>query len=286
MDTRNGSVAGLILATVFWGISFPVVKAMVGVADPIYIVILRFALASVLMLGYFLIARRPLRRLFSSRILWIMGVTNGIGFALEFYGLTMTTASVASFLVNVNVVFMAIFGSLLLKERITGKTKIGIAVGLVGVFLITTGGDMSSVAGSSAVGNLIILGGGIIWAYSNIYNKRAVTELGLSPMDVTGSMIFISFMAVLPLLLIAQAVFEVTLFTVGSLIYLTVVCTIIGFFIFYMALRRLTVVNAGLVLLFEIVVAVASSFIFLGETIPPLGLLGGALIALSILLAS
>lgn len=286
METRNSSIAGLIIATVFWGISFPVVKAMVGVVDPIYLVVLRFALASAIMLAYFIFVKRPLRRLFSSRILWILGVTNGLGFALEFYGLTMTTASVASFLINVNVVFMAIFSALLLKERITGRTRVGIAVGLLGVFLITTGGDVSSITGSSALGNLIILLAGVVWAYSNIYNKRAVMELGLSPLEVTGSMVFISFLAVAPLLLLGEVLFVVTPFTIGSLIYLTVLCTIIGFYIFYMALRKLTVVNVGLVLLFEIVVAVATSFLFLGETIPPLGVLGGALIALSIFLAS
>lgn len=286
METRNSSIAGLIIATVFWGISFPVVKAMVGVVDPVYLVVLRFALASAIMLAYFIFAKRPLRRLFSSRILWILGVTNGLGFALEFYGLTMTTASVASFLINVNVVFMAIFSALLLKERITGRTRLGIAVGLLGVFLITTGGDVSSITGSSALGNLIILLAGVVWAYSNIYNKRAVMELGLSPLEVTGSMVFISFLAVAPLFLLGEVLFVVTPFTIGSLIYLTVLCTIIGFYIFYMALRKLTVVNVGLVLLFEIVVAVATSFLFLGETIPPLGVLGGALIALSIFLAS
>jgi drug/metabolite transporter (DMT)-like permease len=163
---------------------------------------------------------------------------------------------------------------------------IGIAIGLVGVFLITTGGDISSITGSSLTGNLIILGAGIIWAFSNIYNKIAVTELRMTPLEVTGSMIFISFLTVLPLLFITEPYFEVTPFSVGALVYLAVICTMVGFWIFYMALRRLTVVNAGLVLLFEIVVAVVSSFIFLGETIPPIGLLGGALIGISILLAS
>ncbi len=286
METKAGSVVGLIFATVLWGISFPVVKAMMGIADPVYVVILRFALSSLLMLAYFLLVRCPLRKLFSSRILWILGITNGLGFVCEFYGLTMTTASVASFLVNVNVVFMAIFSSILLKERITWRAQLGIILGVAGVFLITTGGDISSIAGSSALGNLIILVGGIIWAYSNIYNKKAVTELGLSPVEVTGSMIFISFLAVFPLILVIEPFFEITLFSVGALVYLTVLCTIVGFCIFYMALRRLTVVNAGLVLLFEIVVAVTSSFFILGETIPPIGLLGGVLIGLSILLAS
>jgi drug/metabolite transporter (DMT)-like permease len=286
MDTKGGSIAGLILATVFWGISFPVVKAMVGVADPLYIVILRFGLGSALVLAYILIKRKPLMKLFGSRILWILGITNGIGFALEFYGLTLTTASIASFLVNVNVVFVAIFGAILLKERITGRAMLGILVGLAGVFLITTGGDLASVSGSSLVGNLIILAAGIVWAYSNIYNKKAVTELGLSPMEVTESMILISFLSVGPLMLITDALFVVNPFTVGSLIYLTVFCTIVGFYLFYAALRKLTVVNAGIVLLFEIVVAVATSMIFLGETIPLLGFLGGLLIAVSIVLAS
>jgi drug/metabolite transporter (DMT)-like permease len=198
----------------------------------------------------------------------------------------MTSASIASFLINVNVVFMAIFSAILLKERITRRTTIGILLGLVGVFLITTGGDIATITGSSALGNLIILAAGIVWAYSNIYNKKAVMELNLSPMEVTESMIFISFLAVVPLILITDTLFVITPFTVGSMIYLTVFCTILGFYIFYLALRKLSVVNAGLVLLFEIVVAVTTSFIFLGETIPPLGLMGGMLIAISILLAS
>lgn len=286
MDTKGGSIAGLLMATVLWGISFPLGKVLVGVVDPVFVVILRFGLGSVIVLSYLVLNRKPIRKLFGSRILWILGITNGIGFALEFYGLTMTSASIASFLINVNVVFMAIFSAILLKERITRRTTIGILLGLVGVFLITTGGDIATITGSSALGNLIILAAGIVWAYSNIYNKKAVMELSLSPMEVTESMIFISFLAVVPLILITDTLFVITPFTVGSMIYLTVFCTILGFYIFYLALRKLSVVNAGLVLLFEIVVAVATSFIFLGETIPPLGLMGGIFIAISILLAS
>ncbi len=286
MDTKNGSIAGLLMATVLWGISFPLGKVLVGIVDPLYVVILRFAFSAAIVLAYLLLRRKPIRKLFGSRILWILGITNGIGFALEFYGLTMTEASIASFLINFNVVFMAIFSAVLLKERITRRVLVGILFGVVGVFFITTGGDIAAIAGTSALGNLIILVAGIVWAYSNIYNKKAVTELGLTPMEVTESMIFISFLVVLPFTLVAETFFVATPFTVGSMVYLSVLCTILGFYIFYLALRMLSVVNAGLVLLFEIVVAVATSFIFLGETIPPVGLLGGVLIAISILLAS
>jgi len=286
MDTKGGSVAGLLMATILWGISFPLGKMLVGVIDPVFVVILRFGLASAIVLPYLLLKKKPILKLFRSRILWILGITNGIGFALEFYGLTMTSASIASFLINVNVVFMAIFSAALLKERITRKTMIGILSGLGGVFLITTGGDIAALTGTSALGDLIILVAGIVWAYSNVYNKKAVTELNLTPMEVTESMIFISFLAVAPITVFTETFFVINPFTVGSMIYLTLFCTILGFYIFYLALRKLTVVNAGLVLLFEIVVAVPTSFLIFGETIPPIGLLGGSLIAAGIVLAS
>jgi drug/metabolite transporter (DMT)-like permease len=286
MDTKGGSIAGLLMATVLWGVSFPLGKVLVGIIDPVFVVIIRFGLASAIVLTYLLLKKKPILKLFNNKILWILGITNGIGFALEFYGLTMTSASIASFLINVNVVFMAMFGAILLKERVTRKTLIGIFFGLAGVFLITTGGDFSTLTGTSALGNLIILVAGIVWAYSNIYNKKAVTELELSPIEVTESMIFISFLAVAPIILFIETFFLITPFTLGSIVYLTVFCTIIGFYLFYLALRKLTVVNAGLVLLFEIIVAVTTSFIFLGETIPPLGLLGGVFIAVGIILAS
>jgi drug/metabolite transporter (DMT)-like permease len=286
METKRGAVAGLLLSTLFWGISFPLIKVALGEIDPFFFISVRFVLAAFIVVGLLLALRRSVVRLLNNRILWIVGITNAAGFVMEFYGLTMTTASKASLLVNVNVVFMAIFSYLLLKERINGRAKAGILVGLIGVFLTTTGGDLAILRSGSAVGDLIIFVGGIIWAYSNIYNKRAVTELSLSPMDVTESMTLTSAIALVPILLISPMSFKVTPFSVSALLYVTVICTIFGFFLFYKALKTLTVVNAGIVMLFEIVVAIVTASIFLGETIPPLGAVGGVLIGTGIVLVS
>jgi len=286
MDARREAVAGLLLATVFWGISFPVIKVALTDISPSAFLCLRFGLAALIVLAYIAIARKPLRRLLNDKILWILGITNAIGFVMEFYGLTLTTASKASLLVNVNVVFMAIFSALLLKDKITNRSKLGILFGLLGVFLTTTGGDLSSLIQGSALGDLIIFGGGIVWAFSNIYNKRAATELGLSPMEVTESMAITTAITLVPLLFFTPLSFVITPFSVGAFLYVTLVCTIFGFYLFYRALRTITVVHAGIVMLFEIIVAIATSFIFLGETIPPLGIVGGVLIGVSILLVS
>jgi drug/metabolite transporter (DMT)-like permease len=283
---RAGATAGLLLSTVIWGVSFPVVKAALGEMDPFLFVFLRFGIASVLVLFYLALSKKSISRLFQDRILWVLGITNALGFAMEFYGMTMTTASKASLLVNVNVVFMAIFAARILSERMNLRTIAGIILGVVGVALITTEGDPSRLGGGSILGDIIIFLGGIVWAYSNIYNKRAATELGMTPMEVTESMILISTLGLLPFLPLSNWGFSASPLAISSIVYTSIVCTIVGFYLFYRALRELTVVNTGIVLLFEIVVAVAIANAFLGEVIPPIGFIGGILIGAGILLVS
>jgi drug/metabolite transporter (DMT)-like permease len=286
MDAKREGVVGLLFATVMWGISFPIIKVALNEISPSLFISLRFILAALIVLVYLVLARKPVKKLLKDKILWILGITNAIGFVMEFYGLTLTTASKASLLVNVNVVFMAIFSAIMLKEKITGKAKLGILVGLIGVFLTTTGGDLSSLAQGSVIGDLIIFIGGMVWAFSNIYNKRAATELGLSPMEVTESMSITTAITLVPLLFFTPLAFTLTPFSVAAFIYVTVICTIFCFYLFYRALKTITVVNAGIVMLFEIIVAIAVSFVFLGETIAPIGIAGGVLIGLSIVLVS
>ncbi|MGC8937198.1 MAG: EamA family transporter [Candidatus Methanomethylicaceae archaeon] len=86
---RVGATAGLLLSTIIWGVSFPVVKAALGVMDPFLFVFLRFGIASILVLCYAILMRKNVFRLFSSRILWILGITNALGFGMEFYGMTL-----------------------------------------------------------------------------------------------------------------------------------------------------------------------------------------------------
>jgi len=286
LETKKGAVMALLVSTVIWGVSFSVIKVAVADVDPFFLITLRFLIAALIVLGIVLALRRPIKKLLNNKILWILGVTNAVGFAMEFYGLTLTTATKASLLVNINVVFMAIFAAAMLNEKVSSRAKLGILVGILGVFLTTTGGDMSTLLSGSSLGDLIIFAGGIVWAYSNIYNKRAATELGLSAMEVTESMTLITAIALLPLLPFSSFAFPISVFSVSALLYLSVACTILGFLLFYMALKTLSVVNSGVVLLFEIVVAIIVASIFLGESITPVGAIGGVLIGASILLVS
>lgn len=285
-EQKQLAIAGLLLSTLIWGVSFPVIKVALSEVDPLLFVGVRFIAASMLVTAYLLAKKRSIGKLLRGRVLWILGITNGIGFAMETYGMSLTTATKASLLVNVNVVFMALFSSAMLGERLGKRSQLGILAGLAGVFLTTTNADLSSLTGGSFLGDSIIFAGGIIWAYSMIYNKKAATETGLSPIEVTESMVLTSTITLLPFLPFSSFKFEWSPFAVIAVIYTAIFCTIIGFFLFYKALQRLSVVNTGVVMLLEIAIAMAVSYAFLGEGISLVGALGGALIALAILLVS
>lgn len=285
-EQKQKAIASLFFSVLIWGVSFPVIKVALNEVDPLLFVGVRFIFASTLVVTYLMVTKKSLRRLLRGRVLWILGITNGIGFAMQTYGMSFTTASKASLLVNVNVVFMAIFSSLLLGEKLNSRGKLGILLGLLGVFLTTTGGDLSVLSSGSAVGDAIIFAGGIVWAYSMIYNKKAATQEGLTPMEVTESMILTSTVALLPFLPLSSFKFDLTPLSLSAMVYVALLCTIVAFFLFYKALQTLTVVNSGMVMLFEIVIAIGVSFLFLGETLLPIGVLGGILIAIGILLSS
>ena len=286
LKTKKSAAACLFLSTVIWGVSFPVIKLAVGEVDSLLFINIRFAIAAAIVLAYLLIFRRPLRKLLRGRVLWILGITNGVGFAMEVFGMNFTSASKASLLINVNVVFMAIFSSLLLGDTMRRKAKAGIGIGLAGVVLTSTGGDLSVLTSGSIIGDVIIFTGGIVWAYSMIYNKKAATELGLSAMEVTASMTLISALALLPFLGLSSFNINVNAVSIAAIFYTAIFCTIVAFFLFYKSLQTLTVVNSGMVMLFEIVIAIAVSSIFLGEVLTVVGALGGVLIGLGIWLAS
>ncbi len=285
-DPKTGAVAGLLISVAVWGVSFPVIKVAVGEMDSLLFINMRFLLSALIVLLYLLATGRPIRRLVSGKTLWILGITNGLGFVMEAFGLNFTTATKASLLVNVNVVFMAMFSALLLGEKVKPKAKAGIAIGLLGVSLITTAGDVSTVLDGSLIGDMIIFAGGIVWAYSMIYNKRAATELRMTAMEVTESMTLTSALTVLPFLAFSSFGFSPTPIALASVAYTAVFCTLVAFFLFYRALRVLTIVNTGVIMLLEIVVATIASSAFLGEALSPIGMAGGVLIGFAILLVS
>ena len=270
-----------------WGTSFPVITIGIGSGlDPRAFVFLRFALAAPLMLAACRVYGRRVAGLLRSRAVWIIGLFNATGFVCQFIGQAYTTASVAALLVNLSMVFAAVGGAALLNERM-GTLKIsGVVLALAGTVLLTTKGDLSLVTGGQLFGDSLYLIAAVSWAGYIVYGKKKTDETGWDPIAVSASIVAATAACILPVALTARWDSAVT--TVGweAVLYTALFNTAIAFTLYQSGLRYLTATSSAIVLMLEIVTAVAISTAFLGEALNIYSWVGAALVLVSVFLVS
>lgn len=90
---------------------------------------------------------------------------------LQNIGLEYTTASLSSVLQSTTPVFTLLLSFTLLKEKVALREVAGVMVAMLGVILLSTGGNLANLAGSVFVGNLLQVGVAASYALSGIVGK-------------------------------------------------------------------------------------------------------------------
>ncbi len=289
MGRQRGPIIATILAGLLWGSSFIVVKLGLRTIDPYWFVFLRFAAAAVLALLYAAATGRlpdVLRLLRDPLVVWL-GVTNAVGFVFQFQGQTMTTAGKAALFVNSSTIFVAIASRFVFQERFTSAKILAIVAGMVGVALVTTGGSLRFAPGPELLGDALVLAGAVVWTAFILLDKRIVGKLDVGIRSLTAAMVTTTALTALPVALVLGGGGLPTpgpgLWVVG---YTAVFCTVVPFLLWTWALRSISATNSCVILLVEIVFALALAAVVFGERLSPGALAGAALIASAVYLAS
>lgn len=98
---------------------------------------------------------------------------------LLFLSVNTTTASTASFLLNSNIILIPIVAFFIIKEKITKRYFIGLAIALVGVFFVIFDEnllDLANLSLGSVGGNLLALGSGLSWALYTVFLKKYFSD--------------------------------------------------------------------------------------------------------------
>ncbi|TFY97411.1 EamA family transporter [Ramlibacter rhizophilus] len=164
------AIAAVVL---IWGLNFVVMKFGLQYFTPFQLGAGRFAFACLPLL---LFIRPPAVR---ARWLIAFGLTQGVGqFGALFLALQVgMTAALASVLMQTQVFFTALFGVLLLRERIGGPLKAGMAFAAVGLSCFAAQILMAQGAGAvTAWGLALNLLAAALWAASNILVRQAQRE--------------------------------------------------------------------------------------------------------------
>ena len=257
--------------------------------DPYWFVLLRFSIAAAVAILYLWSTGRLPRMLKLIRhplVIWL-GVTNAVGFIFQFKGQTMTTAVNAALIINSCTIYVAVASRFVFRERFGPAKLSGVVLGLLGVYLVTTGGRPSVALGSGLTGDLIILVAALTWTAFIVLDKRIVESLDVDVRALTGAMVTLTAVTALPVALVfggtALPAVSADWWTVP---YTAVFCTILPFFLWTWGLKSMSATTSSVVMLSEVIFALILASLILGERLTAAGLAGSTLIVVAILLAS
>ena len=285
-ETKKKAILFTVLAGFLWGTSFPSIKIGLQYMSPFSFVFLRFLIAFLTMFSIMLVTKNFSFNFSKNRLILLLGIINGAAYLLQYIGMVNTLAFASSLFVNLSVVWVALLSPIAIKEPLGGKKVAGVLLSLVGVVLMTTNLDFESFGTVDVIGNLLVISAGILWAIFIIYNKPLVEETN----NLIQSMTWILFFTLIPLLPIAtfsmETVFALSWTAWITIIYTAILCWVVPYYFWLKGLKNISPVTSSIVLLTEIIVAVAVSTIFLGEILTVVSGIGAVFIIIAILLVS
>jgi len=281
------ALAQTAAAAVLWGTSFPVITIGIRAGlDPTAFAFLRFLLAAAIMLAICRVYNKGVGKLLRSKAVWAIAFFNAVGYVCQYVGQAYTSASVASLLVNLSVVFAAVGGTVFLKERVGLVKAAGVLSAVVGTVLLTTKGDLGVVAGGQLFGDAMYLIAAVSWACYIVYAKKKTDETAWDPVALSASIVAATAAFILPVALFAHWGTAYSVEAWEAVGYTAIFNTVFAFALYQSGLRYLTATSSAVVLMLEIVTAVAISAAFLGEELNLFSWAGAVLVLVAIFLVS
>ena len=274
---------GVLLAIVFWGVSFVATKALIAQISPIALVFSRAGLGSLLLLGLLAARREPL---LPPRDAWpalaAMGFV-GVAFhqTLQAYALTLTSASNTGWLIGLTPIWSALLAAWTLHERFSAQKILGLLVGFAGAVLVVTRGQarLQILALPSTHGDLLILASTLNWAAYTVLGHSVIRRLG--PTRATaGAMLAGWFLLVPPFALTGAWAQYAHLSATGwcALLFLGIACSGLGYLFWYGALERIEATRVASFLYLEPLVTLTAAVLLLGEHVSATTVIGGLLL--------
>ena len=238
-------------ANIFWGLSFIATKVALREVDPFTLLTTRFGIGAFLLLLVQFHKDKGFLKIFSYRdwiYIFLLAIVGVAGhILLQAYGLLYTTAINTGWIVAIYPIFITIAARLFLEEEITIRKIVGIILGFSGIFLIISKGVF------------------------------------ITPIMMAG------FLTVIPFSGVKggwQILFHLSLNSWASILFLGIFCSGLAYLFWYSALEKRDSSVVGMYLYLEPFVTLIGAYLFLGEEIRWITLVGGGMTLLGVYLAT
>ena len=259
-----------------WASAFPTVRYSLNYYSPEALMILRFLIASAVLITYCLIKKVPLPQ---KKDLPMFVSAGFIGLFLYMWafntGAGMVLSGISGFIIASSPVFTLLLSIMFLKEKAGWLIWIGVLISFCGIVIIgsTQVADMQL-----NFGVLLLLGASIFTSIYNIMQKRILRDY-TAMQATTYSIIFGTFFMCIFLPDLIREFPYAPMRANVAVIYLGVFPAALAYFLWGYALSKVEkTVYATSFLYLTPFLASIMAFLWLGERMPPLAFLGGAVV--------
>ncbi len=281
-----GLLSGLSAAAI-WGGMYVVSKVVLNVVPPFTLITSRLLLGS-LTLWLVILSRGGLH--VSRRHFWqvfgVGAIGYGVSLGFQFIGTKLSTAANGSLVTSATPAFILLFASLILKERVTPRRIAALLISTIGVIAVIDPRTARLEPGLF-MGNLALLAAALTWALYSVLVRLVTRQLDVLAVSL------IAFLGGFPITVPAGfwevrniGIGAITPGVIAGILFLGIIATALAMALWNNSFALLDANVASLTFFAQPVVGTLLGWLFLHETITPLFVLGGLLIAVGLVIAS
>ena len=263
-----------------WGVSFVSTKELLGAGlHPIEIYILRFAIAYVLLLIF---DHKKMLSNSKQDEWWFVacGLCGGsLYYVAENTALNYTLTSNVSLITSLTpLLTVLIIGLLYRSEKPTSGVYIGSVIAFLGVGFVIF--NSSFVMKMNPLGDILSFAAALVFAFYSLILRRLNEQYTTT--FITRKTFFYGVLTALPLMAFEPQITPLATLMKpevwGNLLFLAVVCSLIAFSGWSIAIKQMGAISANNYMYFQPVVTLIASALLLGDKITLIGIIGCALI--------
>ena len=278
-----GTILALITAFIS-GLAIPINKIFVVDLDPTVFTAFRALFIGVI---FYILASfqskskyKGFKKVPWKYLLAIAVIGGSFAFLMFFTGLKLTTAGRGAFLHKTLPLYITIFAFLFLKEKISQRQVLALAIMFIGTILIYSAKITSfGFWPDPSLGDLLVIGATILWAIESTISKKVMID-GESNFVVSFARMFIGGIILFAIIILQDKIGLILALTAQQMINLAISIAILFGYVFswYWSIELINVSKASTLLLLAPVISLILGMIIFSEPVPNLQLFGSALI--------
>ena len=262
----------VILAATIWGSTGVFVKYLAF--PPAMITLFRLLVPTIILYLFFRFERRKLSK--EDRPMLLASSLNALRLFLFFVGFTYTSISNAIIMLYTWPIFASIFSMIYLKEKIRPRNVFFLFFSFIGIVLVYVGNGLSF-GSSDFIGITAMLMSGCIYSLTVIIFKKESGKY--TPLEMIFYQNLLGAFVFLPFLFLDFS--YMTLSKVGIAVIYAAMAGVVGFGLFFSALKKIKASTASILSYVEVLSAILFGVLFFSEVLTQGMIIGGSMILLS-----